>query len=188
MQIPDIDAIIHTSDFSCIKATSDGQQPAGPPIFGYNSDPAHEDVPFPDYSYWGHEYTRLRGVLFQLPLAAHQHSCIGNTLPPPPCAPPFPSQELAANALLSNPCTHRVLAFLLSGSILFVVDMACLHTNDQELECFADDYFYYWHGWDLQYKWIRELYANTSLVDRWPEAIWRGRVADDDYPERDALR
>ena len=62
LQIPDIDAIIHTSDFSCIKATSVGQQPAGPPIFGYNSDPAHEDVPFPDYSYWGHEYTRLRGA------------------------------------------------------------------------------------------------------------------------------
>jgi len=52
----------------------------------------------------------------------------------------------------------------------------------------ADEYFYYWHGWDLQYKWIRELYQNTSLVDRHPEAIWRGRVADDDYPERDALR
>lgn len=61
MQIPDIDAIMHTSDFSCIKATPAGQQPAGPPMFGYNSDPAHEDVPFPDYSYWGHEYTRLRG-------------------------------------------------------------------------------------------------------------------------------
>ena len=52
----------------------------------------------------------------------------------------------------------------------------------------ADEYFYYWHGWDLQHKWIRELYQNTSLVDRQPEAIWRGRVADDDYPERDALR
>lgn len=110
-QIPDVDAIIHTSDFSCIKATPGGLQPLGPPILGYNSDPAHEDVPFPDYSYWGHEYTRLR-----------------------------------------------------------------------------DEYFYYWHGWDLQYKWIRELYQNTSLVDRQPEAIWRGRVADDDYPERDALR
>ncbi|KAL3133656.1 hypothetical protein ABBQ32_008167 [Trebouxia sp. C0010 RCD-2024] len=110
-QIPDIDAILHTSDFSCVKATPAGQQPAGPPIFGYNSDPAHEDVPFPDYSYWGHEYTRLR-----------------------------------------------------------------------------DEHFYYWHGWDLQYKWIRELYANVSLTDRQPQAIWRGRVADDDYPERDALR
>lgn len=64
MQIPDIDAIMHTSDFSCIPATPGGQEPAGPPIFGYNSDPAHEDVPFPDYSYWGHEYTRLRGDCF----------------------------------------------------------------------------------------------------------------------------
>lgn len=61
LQIPDVDAILHTSDFSCIAATPAGQEPAGPPIFGYNSDPAHEDVPFPDYSYWGHEYTRLRG-------------------------------------------------------------------------------------------------------------------------------
>ena len=62
LQVPDIDAIIHTSDFSCIKATPGGLQPLAPPIFGYNSDPAHEDVPFPDYSYWGHEYTRLRGA------------------------------------------------------------------------------------------------------------------------------
>ncbi len=61
VQIPDVDAIIHTSDFSCIKATPGGLQPLGPPILGYNSDPAHEDIPFPDYSYWGHEYTRLRG-------------------------------------------------------------------------------------------------------------------------------
>ena len=68
MQIPDIDAIMHTSDFSCVKATAVGQQPAGPPIFGYNSDPAHEDVPFPDYSYWGHEYTRLRGKSYRLAL------------------------------------------------------------------------------------------------------------------------
>lgn len=61
LQIPDIDAIIHTSDFSCVPAALGGLQPEGPPIFGYNSDPAHADVPFPDYSYWGHEYTRLRG-------------------------------------------------------------------------------------------------------------------------------
>lgn len=52
----------------------------------------------------------------------------------------------------------------------------------------ADEYFYYWHGWDLQYKWIRHLYSNVTLAQRRPEAIWRGRVADDDYPERDALR
>ena len=52
----------------------------------------------------------------------------------------------------------------------------------------ADEYFYYWHGWDLQYKWIRHLYSNRTLAQRDPEAIWRGRVADDDYPERDALR
>ena len=56
------------------------------------------------------------------------------------------------------------------------------------LLCFVDEHFYYWHGWDLQYKWIRELYANLTLADRQPQAIWRGRVADDDYPERDALR
>ena len=52
----------------------------------------------------------------------------------------------------------------------------------------ADEYFYYWHGWDLQYKWIRHLYSNRTLAQRHPDAIWRGRVADDDYPERDALR
>ncbi len=38
----------------------------------------------------------------------------------------------------------------------------------------ADEYFYYWHGWDLQYKWIRELYQNSTLADRHPEAIWQG--------------
>lgn len=66
--------------------------------------------------------------------------------------------------------------------------MKCNFTVLMSVYLYADEYFYYWHGWDLQYKWIRELYQNTSLVDRQPEAIWRGRVADDDYPERDALR
>lgn len=61
-------------------------------------------------------------------------------------------------------------------------------TQQESRLCFVDQHFYYWHGWDLQYKWIRELYANISLTDREPQAIWRGRVADDDYPERDALR
>ncbi len=73
VQIPDVDAIIHTSDFSCIKATPGGLQPLGPPILGYNSDPAHEDIPFPDYSYWGHEYTRLRG---DFPCCIALHHCI----------------------------------------------------------------------------------------------------------------
>lgn len=34
-----------------------------PPIFGYNSHPKFVDIPFPDYSYWGHEYRRLLGEL-----------------------------------------------------------------------------------------------------------------------------
>ena len=62
MQVPDLDAIIQTSDFPCMLR----QQPRGkalpPPVFGYNSHPRFVDVPFPDYSYWGHEYHRLLGA------------------------------------------------------------------------------------------------------------------------------
>lgn len=111
LQIPDIDAIIHTSDFSCIKATSVGQQPAGPPIFGYNSDPAHEDVPFPDYSYWGHEYTRLRGAPSQGCIAACQlRHCM--------------FQKLEAQLQLSNPYIHSVLVLPLQSSI-FCILLTC---------------------------------------------------------------
>lgn len=155
---------MHTSDFSCISATPGGQEPSGPPIFGYNSDPAHEDVPFPDYSYWGHEYTRLRGDpavhswCYRLWLRTASHMYIDNST--------SLSRIQRAKKHVSVASTH----FLLR------------HVPD------ADEYFYYWHGWDLQYKWIRHLYSNVTLAQRHPETIWRGRVADDDYPERDALR
>lgn len=64
MQIPDADAIIQTSDFPCFLRSPTHPKPnevPPPPIFGYNSDVNHSDIPFPDYTYWGHEYQHLTG-------------------------------------------------------------------------------------------------------------------------------
>ena len=181
VQVPDIDAIISTSDFSCIKATPPGQQPTGPPVFGYNSDPAHEDVPFPDYSYWGHEYTRLRGALSHFVLFGLL-CCVCHAL--------YTCHRITATLFFGQVLPRQALC-LSTIAFMYMLDR---HINSsslymcKQLECVADEYFYYWHGWDLQHKWIRQLYANTTLTDRHSQAIWRGRVADDDYPERDALR
>ncbi|KAK9835269.1 hypothetical protein WJX74_010474 [Apatococcus lobatus] len=63
-QIPDADAIIQTSDFPCFLRSPTHPKPnevPPPPIFGYNSDVNHSDIPFPDYTYWGHEYQHLTG-------------------------------------------------------------------------------------------------------------------------------
>ncbi|EIE18997.1 hypothetical protein COCSUDRAFT_54837 [Coccomyxa subellipsoidea C-169] len=57
-QIPDIDAVIQTSDFPCMLRQQPGNTPP-PPVFGYNSHARFVDIPFPDYTYWGHEYHRL---------------------------------------------------------------------------------------------------------------------------------
>ena len=66
VQIPDADAIIQTSDFPCFLRSPTHPKPnevPPPPIFGYNSDVNHSDIPFPDYTYWGHEYQHLTGQL-----------------------------------------------------------------------------------------------------------------------------
>ncbi|KAL4451241.1 hypothetical protein ABPG77_009313 [Micractinium sp. CCAP 211/92] len=44
------------------------------------------------------------------------------------------------------------------------------------------------HGWAAQAEVLRRQYANVSLLDRIPQAVWRGRTTDGTYPERDALR
>lgn len=62
VQIPDIDAVIQTSDFPCMLRQQPGNKPP-PPVFGYNSHARFVDIPFPDYTYWGHEYHRLVGEL-----------------------------------------------------------------------------------------------------------------------------
>ena len=61
MQVPDLDALIQTSDFPCMLSIQPGTGALAPPIFGYNSHEKFVDIPFPDYSYWGHEYRRLLG-------------------------------------------------------------------------------------------------------------------------------
>lgn len=61
-QIPDLEAVIHTHDAPLVPEaakSSSGQPP--PPIFGYTAAEGFTDVPFPDFSYWGHEHGRLVG-------------------------------------------------------------------------------------------------------------------------------
>lgn len=61
MQIPDIDAVIQTSDFPCMQRQPASSKIVPPPVFGYNSHSTFTDIPFPDYTYWGHEYSWLLG-------------------------------------------------------------------------------------------------------------------------------
>lgn len=44
------------------------------------------------------------------------------------------------------------------------------------------------HGWGGQAAILSRKYANVSLADRVPQAMWRGRIKDERYPQRDALR
>ena len=67
MQVPDLDAIIQTSDFPCMLRVQPGTGALAPPIFGYNSHANFVDIPFPDYSYWGHESRRLLGECYITP-------------------------------------------------------------------------------------------------------------------------
>ncbi len=43
-------------------------------------------------------------------------------------------------------------------------------------------------GWAGQAAILSRKYANVSLADRLPQAMWRGRIKDERYPQRDALR
>mmetsp|Transcript_524 Transcript_524/g.1576 ORF Transcript_524/g.1576 Transcript_524/m.1576 type:complete len:1117 (-) Transcript_524:961-4311(-) len=65
-QIPDVDAVVHTSDFACMKkdpSIVDYKRPfeitpeRPMPILGYNGAPNYFDIPVPDYTYYGHEHS-----------------------------------------------------------------------------------------------------------------------------------
>lgn len=62
MQVPDVDLVLHTSDNPCVVSWAGraGGAPA-PPIFGYTTSEGFQDIPFPDFSFWGHEHGRMRG-------------------------------------------------------------------------------------------------------------------------------
>ena len=39
-----------------------GKQDPPPPVFGYTATENFTDIPFPDFSYWGHEHGRIGGA------------------------------------------------------------------------------------------------------------------------------
>lgn len=52
-QVPDVDLVFQTTDTPLVPK---GPDPAkAPPVFTYNSRASHADIPWPDFSYWGHE-------------------------------------------------------------------------------------------------------------------------------------
>ena len=72
MQIPDIDAVLQVQDHPCIpggplSTVDKAAEPQlvsdvkHPPIFSYTHRAGDVDIPFPDFSYWGHEVDRFRG-------------------------------------------------------------------------------------------------------------------------------
>ncbi len=63
-QIPDIDAVMHIHDRPVVPANpaGGGKQEPPPPVFGYTTTENFTDIPFPDFSYWGHEHGRIGGA------------------------------------------------------------------------------------------------------------------------------
>lgn len=48
---------------SVVAAAAAGTEPPPPPpVFGYTTAPGFAEIPFPDFSYWGHEMDRLTGA------------------------------------------------------------------------------------------------------------------------------
>lgn len=66
MQVPDVDVVLHTSDEPCVASGAVGKPPP-PPMFGYTTSAGFADIPFPDFSFWGHEHSRMRGEARQRP-------------------------------------------------------------------------------------------------------------------------
>ncbi len=78
LQIPDVSAVVQASDFPCIKAAQDTPdtdfradwQQLPPehfdgrpiPVFGYNRREGFMDLLFPDFTYFGHEYSQITGA------------------------------------------------------------------------------------------------------------------------------
>ena len=73
---PTWDAVLQVSDHPCMPSDPRNPWPQynathlaalnvsmnpPPAVFNWNMDPDFVDVPFPDFSYWGHEVDRFRG-------------------------------------------------------------------------------------------------------------------------------
>ena len=58
-QIPDIDAVMHIHDRPVVPVNPLGGAKQNPPVFGYTATANFTDIPFPDFSYWGHEHGRI---------------------------------------------------------------------------------------------------------------------------------
>ena len=81
-QIPDVEGVINTSDEPCVPrkfqivgdapsrrlqavaAAAAGASPRmlsrlAPPLFSFNSHAERADLPFPDFSFWGHEVNMI---------------------------------------------------------------------------------------------------------------------------------
>ncbi len=77
MQVPDVSAVLHTSDFPCVKANHsvpdtewrDKNQDLPPqhysgrpvPVMGYNRKDGFLDLMFPDFTFYGNEYSQITG-------------------------------------------------------------------------------------------------------------------------------
>ena len=48
------------ADFPCIKRKWSHGGAAPSPLFGYQGSVRHHDLPFPDHTFWGHEYQYLQ--------------------------------------------------------------------------------------------------------------------------------
>ncbi len=82
LQVPDVSAVVQASDFPCVKAARDtpdtefrsAWQQLPPehfdgrpiPVFGYNRRDGFMDLLFPDFTYFGHEYSQITGAALKM--------------------------------------------------------------------------------------------------------------------------
>lgn len=156
--MPDLDAVLHTADFACVKREWAGTPL---PLFGYQASAGHRDLAWPDFTFWGHEHQFLQ-VGSGGRAAGRAGSCVR-------------AHTAAPRSAGGTGAGCRVAFDTPSPSRLFPPRH-------------QDPWGGYVYGWPAQADLLRRKYGNVSLAGRVPQAMWRGRTHDALYPERDRLR
>ena len=86
-------------------------------------------------------------------------------------APQEGSMHMSTCAPVSIHCSACAVSFILRGGALAA-------GSDGQ----------YLHGWEQQFDFLSTKWADVPQAQRRPQAMWRGRTEDPDFPKRDELR
>lgn len=129
--------------------------------FGPQGSEASRDIVMPDYTFWGHEYQYLQVVAGKGGRALHG------------CCDLDGVEGSRRHYLPAALDCHQHFPF---------------HSASSPCPPPQDPWGHPAHGWAGQAAILSRKYENVSLADRVPQAMWRGRIKDKRYPQRDALR